>query len=176
MSTRFTELLNLPQLSDLYINEGLNSPFKYTEPNSVNDGRTLSSVYATLANSFSKTDFVRLLEKRFGNVVARYLKNPPHSIYDWHIDKNRLCTINWIVKSNTDARVWYRSNNQHRLFWDLEEITYQEHYPTIFDTSVEHSVFNNSDEERIILSLSLTDGPTYQEVVDFLTSLKITQY
>jgi len=172
VSTKFSPLLNLPPLPKLYIKEGLGSVFNFSDPSK---GETF--VYATPAVLFSKTKFVELLKEKFNTeIICRYLKNPPNSIYDWHTDRFRLTAINWIVKSNPEARVWYRSNNQHKLFWDLEEVTYQDHYPTLLDTKQEHSVFNNSDEERIILSLSLTDGPTYQEVVDFLTSLKITQY
>jgi hypothetical protein len=168
----FTPLLNLPPLPALYIKEGLGSTFNFSDPTK---GETF--VYTTPAILFSKTEFVRSLREKFDKqIICRYLKNPPNSIYDWHTDAYRLTAINWIVKSNPDARVWYRSNNRHKLFWDLKEVVYQDHYPTLLDTKQEHSVFNNSNEDRIVLSVTIVNGPTYQEVLDFLTSLSITKY
>jgi hypothetical protein len=172
MSTKFSPLLNLPPLPKIYINEGLSSTFNFSDLN-----KTEIAVYTTPALLFSKSKFVELLENQFNTrIICRYLKNPPNSIYDWHTDIFRLTAINWIVKSNPNARVWYRSNNRHRLFWDLEEVVYQDHYPTLLDSKQEHSVFNNSAEERIILSVTIFNGPSYQELLNFLSALNINQY
>lgn len=164
-----TVLYNLPQLPQVYMDEGINSNFNYTESH----GKT----YACEAVSFSKTKFFSLLQEKFGETKARYLKNPPYSLYDWHTDRLRDCGIHWTVRTNPDASVWYRSNNRDKLFWDLEKAQYQDHYPSLFDTTAEHSVFNNSDQERIILSVTIYNGrPSYQTLLAFLQSLRIEEY
>lgn len=173
LSSNFTVLSNLPQLPLAYIQEGINNPYVFTEPSEI---LVRGKTYASEAPLFSKTEFCSLLQKEFGRVIARYLKNPPYSLYDWHTDKFRNCGINWVVQSNPEAKVWYRSSNHHGLFWDIEEAQYQDHYPTLLDTTKEHSVFNNSTEERIILSVTLVKRPSYQEVADFLSKLTIEQY
>jgi hypothetical protein len=168
MISNYSQLINLPALPMPYINEGLESDnFEFF------DG---PYVCAKPAKMFATTDFYKLLQDKFGSIMCRYLKNPPNSFYDWHIDKNRNCGINWVIKSNAHAKTFYRSENHHKLFWNIEEIKYTHAVPTLIDTSQQHCVFNNYHDDRIVMSLSIFNNHTYQSVLEYLTSLTIIKY
>lgn len=167
MSTKFCQLSNLPPLPPEIIAEGLADGYEYT---------TSPFACAKLATLFRKTDFYNLSKNYFGDVGCKYLKNPPNSYYEWHVDKKRNCALNWIIKTNPDARTFYRNNNQSKFFWELEEVVYNAEFPTLLDTKQEHCVFNNCPEERTILSMSIFSDHSYADVLAFLQSLDIKKY
>lgn len=167
MQTKFFQIKNLPPLPELYVKEGLDNGFEFSAS---------PYILAKPATLFNSTNFRKILDNRFGEVVCRYLKNPPNSLYDWHIDKVRRCSLNWIIKTNPGAKTFYRSQLRHRLFWDIEEVKYDIECPTLLDTKQEHCVFNNWPEDRIILSISILNDHSYEETLEFLTSLNIDQY
>ena len=162
----FSVMEHLPILPAVYTKEAFSGEFVYTQS---------PFVYTTPASLFTKTQFYKTLENQFGLIKCKYLKNPPNSLYDWHCDRSRHCALNWIVKTTPDARTFYRSENKHKFFWDLDQVDYRESYPTLLNTKNEHCVYNNSTEERIILSLSICDYP-YHQVREFLKLLDITAY
>lgn len=167
MPSRFAHLTNLPALSSAYIREGLIDDFQYV---------TNPYVYVRPAKFFTACAFYKQLEQKFGRIMCRYLKNPPYSLYDWHSDEMRNCAINWIIKTNPEARTFHRRNNHDKRFWDVEEITYRTDCPTLIDTSVEHCVFNNWHEDRIILSLSFLEKHTYDTVLEYLSAQTVDRY
>lgn len=167
MSTKFYQLTNLPPLSQEIVADGLADGFEYT---------VSPYAYAKPATLFYDTEFYQLLTDQFGKVGCKYLKNPPNSYYDWHTDKIRNCALNWIIKTNPGAKTFYRANNQSRFFWDLEEVSYNTTCPTLLDTKQEHCVFNNNPEDRVILSVTILNDHSYNDVLEFLTSVDIKKY
>lgn len=169
MSTKFCQLTNLPPLPETCIAEALADGFEFTAS---------PFTCAKTATMFQDTAFYKLLSDTFNaeHISAKYLKNPPNSFYEWHIDKVRNCSLNWIIKSNSGAKTFYRSNNHNRFFWDIEEIKYNADCPTLLDTTHEHCIFNNYPEERIILSVSIRNNHSYADILTFLKALTISKY
>lgn len=167
MSDKFYQLTNFPLLPPEIITEGLTDPYEFTV-----SPYTLSK----RAELFYTTDFYKILTDRFGRVECRYFKNPANSYYDWHVDKNRQSGLNWIIKTNPGAGTFFRSSNQSKFFWDLEEVMYSMEYPTLINTKQEHCIFNNYSEERTILSVSIFNDHSYETVLEFLKTININQY
>ena len=167
MSNNYTSLLHLPKLPDIFVNEGLQGNYQYTES---------PYTYSAPAPLFADSEFCQILTQQFGDILCKYHKNTAYSVYDWHMDKNRLCALNWVIKSSVDAKVFYRTKNHHNMIWSIEELCYKDLTPTLLNTSQQHCVINNSPEERIILSVSIYNNYTFQDVVEFLSSLSITDY
>jgi hypothetical protein len=109
--------------------------------------------------------------------MAEYYLTHKNSYYDWHIDKNRSVGINWLIKTNPKASTYYRDPIlPDSKFYNLTEVDYKLHNPTLFNTEFEHCVINNYPEERIILSLSIFNDAKFDDVVDFLSQLEIDSY
>lgn len=130
--------------------------------------------------SFNNSKFVKLLKENIGDVSALWIKNPPNSLYDWHIDKNvRQCSINFPINI-TGGRAFYRTKHNNTeeyksLYYTLDEVRYILHKPTILNVKNEHCVMNTSDEERIILSICVRES-SYNETVNFLKTINISEY
>jgi hypothetical protein len=123
-------------------------------------------------SSFNHSSIMKSLRKQFGdNVGGIYIKNNPWSFYDWHIDMNRQCSINWLLKTNSNALTLHREKTEperlNSIIYNIFPVEYVLYKPTIMDTTVEHCVINSSDEERIIFSVSL-DVP-FNDVKGFLS-------
>jgi hypothetical protein len=164
---QFSYLLdNLPELTPEMLNEALTNEYWNTE-------RPFMCISG--ATTMRKTQFVQDLENNVGKVTTCFLKTAPNQLYDWHTDPTRGCAINWLVKSNPGALTLHRWNNNNRYYWDIEEVKYKLLKPTLFNVKQEHCVINNYCDERIILSISITDS-SYDEVLEYLKNLKIDQY
>jgi hypothetical protein len=165
--------LDLPPIDDYFIQEAENADFKLTQA---------PSLYRADC-SFNQTPFFKLLNDRFGQCYTKYYLNPPNSFYDWHIDRNRYCTINWVVKTNKEARTFYREPipeailpNGNSVMFHLTEVDYKGLKPTLLNATYQHCVANNYNEKRIILTLSLFKPTRYEEVLEFLKPLNIRNY
>lgn len=167
MSNKFYQLTNFPPLPQEIITDGLTEPYEFTV-----SPYTLSR----RAELLYLTDFYKVLTNQFGKVECKYLRNTANSYYDWHVDKNRQSALNWIIKTNPGASTFFRSNNQSKFFWDLEEVIYSIEYPTLLNTKQEHCIVNNYAEERTILSVSILNDHSYKTVLEFLQTIKIDQY
>jgi hypothetical protein len=167
MSDRFCQLPNLPVLPQNILDDGLADGFEYIEG---------PYTLAKQAPSFHETAFYKLLETRFGeeNCNCKYLKNPPNSYFDWHIDKFRKCALNYIVNTNSNAKTYFRTYLQNKFFFQLEEVIYSDQFPTLIDTKQEHCIFNDHPEERVIFTISILNH-SYQEVLTFLQSVEIIE-
>jgi hypothetical protein len=166
-SDRFQKLSNLPKLPEKYFKEALESEYvRIEDPVS----------YSTQCKEFSKSKFFNTLRGRFGWVEAVFLKNEPMSFYNWHIDKGRKCALNWPIQSSSDAFTFYRDSLEARPIHIMERVDYELFTPTLIDTTFRHCVLNNSMQERIILSIAISDRYSYKEVKQFLQELTITEY
>ena len=121
---------------------------------------------------FQHTDFFRVLSEKLGGRLnpvqnPRFSKLLPYQLKDWHKDSTRDSGINWMIKPTQDSRLFYRTQDHERR-WFLEETVYNLYRPTLIRGNEFHSVFNNSNEERIILTLSLPIA--YDEAKQLLCS------
>jgi len=163
-------LEHFPDLSSRYIKEGMNATYKLNV--SPNDYRA--------GTMFNNSNFIRSLKNLIGDVSALWIKNPPNSLYDWHIDKNvRQCSINFPI-NDTGGRAFYRSKlyddvENKSLYYTLDEVKYILYKPTILNVKHEHCVMNMSNQERIILSLCVKEA-SYDETVAALKDVKISEY
>lgn len=177
MSKFFTNL-DFPELPKKYIQEALNSKFIC---------RKNPTLYLA-ESSFNETSLFKVLDTKFGNCHSFYSLNPPNSLYDWHIDVQRKTVINWVIKSNPEARTYYREpitesdwngipgSQKKPIMWNLTQVKYDSTKPTLLDISQEHCVINDWPEDRIILSLCINELVPYQDVLDFLGDKRIKQY
>lgn len=173
MEKYFCKLANYPILSKKYIDEACNSNFKIS----------LAPNLWLAPTTFKNSTFVKNIENHFKTqCVLKYHLNIPNSYYDWHIDARRDCALNWLIKTNDNSSVFYREviekavpTNHRPLFYRLIEAEYELYKPTLLNTKFEHCVVNNSDEERIILSLSIVDV-NYDQALDYFINLQISDY
>lgn len=164
---RFQKLTNLPKLSEKYFSEAFQSEYTYVED---------PVSYSAPCKQFSQSKFFNTLRDRFGWIEAVFLKNEPMSFYNWHIDKGRKCALNWPIQSSDSAFTFYRDSLYHQPIHFMERVDYELFTPTLIDTTFRHCVLNNSPEERIILSIAISDRHSYKEVKQFLQQLTITEY
>jgi len=123
-------------------------------------------------SSFNNSRIVATLQAKFGKCGGVFIKNDPWSLYDWHTDIGRQCSINWVLKTNSRATTLFRDHipapeGHKSLTYKITEVNYVVGKPTILDTTKEHCVINASDEERIIFSLSI--DASFNEVKEFLS-------
>ena len=162
--------LNWPELPQKYIDEACNSKFELIhEP----------SILYWAPTSFVESDLYKEISKKY-RCGARYFLNPPHTLYDWHVDNRRSCAINWVIKTNDKCTTLYREPipeaipvvNKRILLYNLTELMYDGHKPTLLNTKKEHCVINNSDNDRIILSVTIFDT-TYEDAQLYLKNLNV---
>ena len=166
-SDRFHKLNNLPKLPEKYFKEAFESEYTHIED---------PVSYSAECAQFKNTKFYQMLRSRFGWVDAAFLKNEPMTFYNWHIDKGRKCAINWPIQSSDSAFTFYRDSLERRPLHIMERVDYELYTPTLIDTTFRHCVLNNSMEERIILSIAISDKFYYKDVKQFLQQLTITEY
>ena len=160
--------LDWSELPQKYIDEGLNAEFQLIHQ---------PSILYCAPTSFIHSDLYKEISKKY-RCGARYFLNPPHTLYDWHTDNKRSCAINWVIKTNDKCTTLYRKSipeaipvvNKRSLLYNLTEVLYNGHKPTLLNTKEEHCVINNSDDGRVILSLTIFDT-TYDEALEFLKQL-----
>jgi hypothetical protein len=172
MSIKYYYHLDLPNLPEKYIIEGINAKYELNK---------FPRLY--WANStFNETNFFKQVNEKFGDCYVKYYLNPPDSFYDWHVDQNRYCTINWIVKTNKEASTLYRepiegaNEGRDPIFFHVNELKYRNHKPTLLNATHEHCVVNNFPDTRIILSMSLFKPTRYEDVIIFLQNMKCDEY
>jgi hypothetical protein len=112
------------------------------------------------------------------NLTGRgvYIKNLPHSYYDWHTDIGRDCSINWVLKTNSKAVTLFREHipapvGSNSFMYDIEEIVYTLYKPTLLDTTKEHCIINPSNDERIIFSLSI--NAPFEQAKEFFSNVVV---
>ena len=162
---------NYPSLSDRYVNEAIHS--EYVEHYNPHDYRS--------GCSFNNSNFIKILKQNIGDVSALWIKNPPNTIYDWHIDKNiRQCSINFVIKQSDNALALYREpisqeGTDKIIYYKSHTVRYVIGKPTVLNVKKEHCVINPTNEDRIILSLCVKQS-SYKQTVDFMKTLTINDY
>lgn len=167
MKNYFHHLINFPKLDEVYIDDALKSTYTFHE---------YPVSYSAGSLRFKNTNFFKLMKLKFGANNPSFIKLNPWTLYNWHTDKERNCAINWVLKSNPKASTLYKDTLERKHIHDIVEVDYRLLYPTILDTTHPHCVINNSDEERIILSLSIDRNFDYVSVRNYLSNIKVVNY
>ena len=179
----YQHLSHLPLLDEKYVNEALNATYSHIEPsgdmaaikNKFNRWISSKSAYST----FEETKFCKDLEAQFGQVVSHYAKFDPRSLYDWHTDSQRQCSINVLIRPVVNALTLFKyaeMTKEHSLIYHLDECEYVPRVPVLFNSSVHHCVINLSNETRYLLTISFERTVTFYHVRDFLLNYKTESY
>jgi hypothetical protein len=171
----YYKLGHLPALPECYIAEGLTATFNYNP---------IPALYWTPPSTFESTDFVKSLREKFGFSWVKFNLFPSNVLYDWHSDSSRRCSINWVIKTNPMAHTFFKEpvketiplEGMTTLTNHLIEVEYDLYKPTILNTTKKHCVINNYPEDRIIMSMSIFNEASYEEVLEYLKNLSITTY
>jgi len=168
---KFFNFTNIPAITPDIIHEAINADYKIFQKPHVNRAD------ATL---FKETNLFKKFSEKFENSYAWYFKNYPMSMYAWHTDLKRTCTVNWVIQAGPKSSTFFRDvydndlltkdrldQNLTVLFYKLTEVTYVQYLPTLMRTDIHHSIINNNPSDRIIMSMSSANA-SYDEVKDFL--------
>jgi hypothetical protein len=171
-SNVFTQFTHLPKLDIKYLEEAVSLEYiTPEETDGVKRGRVIRA-----ASSFSSTKFYSDLHKEFGDPFrVNFYKNNPNTVYDWHRDLDRKCSLNFLLTENPNYLTLSRTATNNRLVWDITQCTYTPFYPALLNTEIEHCVINYSSETRYILSVC-PGGGSYKDVLDFLMNYQCTDY
>ena len=80
---------------------------------------------------------------------------------------------------NNAGKAFYRENinpsiGSKSITFNLTQVEYILYKPTLLDVTKHHCVINDTQEERVIFSMSI-DAP-FADVNDYLSNLQITDY
>jgi len=161
MVNKFFCLRNFPDLDSKYIEEGLNG--KYNQNFKPHVFRSWCT--------YDESDFAKELKFKFVNVRSTWLMNPPWTLYDWHTDVGRSCSINIPIKMPDRAAAYVKDQLVPEIktkYFKLTEVEYILNKPTILNVSQEHCVVNPTNETRIILSISFEGDVKYEDILNYL--------
>jgi hypothetical protein len=169
----FYQLTHYPTLPDFYIQEALTAKIEISR----------RPVQYRAISTFSNSDFFKSIEEHFHRkCLTWYYITKPKTYFDWHTDERRNFAINWLVKEAPNAGGFYRNPIEEvinplidPLIYDLVEIPYTLGKPTVLNTGLTHCVINNSNETRIILSMSVGDID-YEFGLEYFSKLQPTSY
>lgn len=159
----------LPDLPEKYIQEAKAAQYDFKTSNWHEDSNAWRAM-----SSFEETGFMKALKRRYGDNKVKpnaiYLKNAPMEGYAWHKDRIRTCVINVVLTHNDPAYCIWREKKNNFFFDIMGPIPYIVGRPFLFNPTVEHMVFNLSQQERLIMSIGFF-GPSYDEVKDFILNV-----
>lgn len=119
------------------------------------------------------------------------LKGPPKSCYDWHDDNPaRNYTLNLLLNPEIDSKCVFSKDRMDKQdqairdgilthknlpfvgIIDICELKYQPRKFYLFNTKIDHVVFNFSDEERYLISLEFQGDAAKLEYHEMLQLIK----
>lgn len=125
-------------------------------------------------SSFAETNFCQDLQKEFGELSTKFFYFNPWSLYDWHADIDRKCSINFSLDDYPGSHTLFRQKVDS-LNGSVVELHYKPRRPVILNTEIEHSVINLSDNPRYVLSVTIHDkNITFNQMVDFLSGYQMS--
>ena len=95
-------------------------------------------------------DFFKWLVKRY-DFIAGILKLDPYTCYDWHTDTRRGVGINMLLTPQSRSFCAFAPDRDEEVF-KIEELSYKPNTYYIFNTQVEHTVYN-FETTRYLLSI-----------------------
>jgi hypothetical protein len=101
------------------------------------------------------------------NFTALVFKIMPHSVYNWHVDTKRLCSLNMLLNTEDISHCLF-SNAYNSITFDVLELKYKPETYYAFNTKEPHSVIN-LDKPRYVFSLEFNDSSfTYKDLVSYI--------
>lgn len=171
MDNLFTQFSHLPKLDKLYAYEAVKGDYSTPNQTLTNAGRVFRS-----PSTFINTQFYQDLTARFGGPVrANYYKNKPNTVYDWHTDRDRKCSINFLLSPNSDYLTLGRTPGDTAITYNIKRCEYSPFYPALLNTTIEHCVVNYGNSDRYILAVCPGSG-TYEEVLEYLLNYQCNSY
>lgn len=129
------------------------------------------TVYSTV--DFNDTQFGKDIRANLGNFGARYLYNPPWSLYDWHQDiGGHECSINFLLSYNPGARTMHRFPMDCQLNYKVVLMEYELHKPVLMKSTIDHCIINLTGQDRYLLTIALMDAK-YEEAKQWLLNYKL---
>ena len=163
----FYHLKNLPDLPETFIEEALTAEYEHIK---------FPISYSANSMLFRQTKFYNILFQKFGYVDAKFLKVPGNTIYNWHIDRGRKCSLNWPIITNPKAITIFKESLEREHVFKFEEVDYTTMKPTLLNTVYPHCVINRWPTDRIVLSISVHGDSPYEDLKSFLETLQINEY
>ena len=105
---------------------------------------------------FSKTKFCQDIQEYFQcNLVTKYSKLEPYTVYDWHRDLDRPFCVNTLIVQPAHGATTLHRRRINRMVYSIREVVYVPLQPLLFNSAIPHCVFNNSNTTRYIMSISM---------------------
>lgn len=121
------------------------------------------------AHLFNSSKFCNDLKTAFGKCHGHYVRTNPMTVYDWHCDYGRKACINVLLVQPQGALTLHRSM-VNRLIYNIRICEYELLRPTLFNTTIPHSVINPTDQYRYILTISFGEIPTIWDLKEWLSN------
>ena len=167
-------LSHLPTLDQKYINEAHSSDYTYKSNLVAAHSRKYYAVQAE--SQFANTKFCNDLSKEFGELgPVKYSRNDPYTLYEWHVDSGRSCSINFALSELPNAFTLFRAPINNAIF-SIDECKYPIYRPVLFNSTVPHCVINNSNQPRYILSVTFPKLVTFDDARQFLVNYHTDKY
>ena len=101
--------------------------------------------------------------------IAGYLKMEPYMNYRWHKDTNRKVGINMLLTPNVHSYTLFGKQlpNWTDEQYKFIELKYQPYTFYLFNTTIEHTVFN-FNETRWLFSVEFDSDVTYEDINEIL--------
>jgi hypothetical protein len=116
-----------------------------------------------------KDDFFKWLVKRY-DFIAGILKLDPYTCYDWHTDTRRGVGINMLLTPNARSFCVFAPDRDEEVF-KIEELSYKPNTYYIFNTQVEHTVYN-FETTRYLLSIEFAKEKHKLKFEDVLVNIR----
>jgi hypothetical protein len=171
MSLNYHILENFPLLDTRFVDEALNANYFVPGPQNIE----LKIKISIAQSSFAETDFYKHLQEKFGANECFYLRFSPNGHYDWHRDIHRNCAINIAIEQYPNNVTLFRKYVSE-LNYEFEKLDYPARRPVIFNTDIEHCVYNCTKNYRYLLSLSFPPEVTFDSLKEELANYLITSY
>ena len=97
---------------------------------------------------------------------AAVLKIPPHTCYKWHVDRERLVTINMLLNDYGRSHSYFGAEDNGTTC-RFVELKYKPATRYVFNCSIPHEVIN-FDLDRYVLGLQFEEGVTYEAVANYV--------
>ena len=160
----FQHLNNFPALPSIYVEEALASNYGLADS---------TKIYSANSEIFKKSKFYKILLNQFGYVNADFLKVSSKTIYNWHRDKGRKCALNWPLISDTKNLTLIKDSTIKQQIFEFQEVEYVNLKPTLLNTTYSHCVINPTQTDRLILTVSVHENCSYENMKSFLNTLNI---
>ena len=169
-------LPHFPDLPEKYYQEYKNSTYNLEFHPNVLSG----------ACSFENSKLAKRINEQFNlQIWSRFHKMPSRTMYDWHKDRGgRQCALNWIIKETPNSYCFFGNHKTEFhteekysgdliYFYDIDSVEYVWKKPTLLNVRNRHLIVNNSDEDRIIMSVSLSVD--YKTALKYLNGIQVTE-